>query len=77
MYEEPKYRAEIFKISGIAFVTPFCKLLLNPIGLYKSMNIAEFLYFVFIAIVIGCVGLIFIEKGRVIIQYWERKAWKK
>lgn len=47
MFEEPKYRADIFKIAGIAFVSPFCKIMLNPIGLYRSVDIIEFVYLFF------------------------------
>ncbi len=77
MFEEPKYRAEIFKIAGIAFVTPFCKLILNPFIIYRSMNKFEFIYALIVAIVSGIIGLTLIEEGRVIIHYWEKKLWKK
>ena len=77
MYEEPKYRADVFKIAGIAFMTPFAKLLINPFSLYKNLGLGEFIYFVVISIFLGFVGALFIEQGRVIIHYWEKRSWKK
>jgi hypothetical protein len=77
MFEEPKYRAEIFKIAGIAFMTPFGKLLINPFSLYKNLGPVEFIYFILVSLFFAFIGLLFIEQGRVIIHYWERKSWKK
>jgi len=77
MYEEPKYRAEIFKIAGIAFMTPVGRLVINPFGLYKSLGLGEFIYFILVSLLFGFIGLLFIEQGRVIIHFWERRSWKK
>jgi len=75
--EEAKYRSDIFKIAGIALVTPFAKLIINPIGLYKDCGLWEFLYYLPASILLGYLGILTIERGRVILDFWGKKKWKQ
>ena len=66
--EEQKYKASIFKIIGIAMLSPFGRIFLDPLSFcLKYGPIFSASYIIFSALVM-VVGFIFIEKGRDIID---------
>lgn len=71
--EEEKYRAEVFKIVGIALLMPFGKVILNPITMFKEMGVISFTIYCVMSILSIIIGIIFVDKGRDILSHRFRR----
>ena len=69
--EEDKYKSQTFRIFGIGMTVPFGSIFLDPLSIIKTYGIKLFVFYVLFTIVLALLGLVFIERGRVIIH--ERK----
>lgn len=58
-----KYRAEILKVSGFAFLTPFAKAILDLISLSKQFNVLGFIIYFVVCFALGTLGTKFILRG--------------
>ena len=63
MINYDEYRVETFRIFGLAFMTPFGKLVLDfPNLKLEGINLLSILYFVF-SLVLTYIGIILVLKG--------------
>ena len=70
-----EYKAEVFKIAGFALMTPIGRLILEfPNIKLTSLNI-QFFFYVLIAILLFCLGIIVLTTGLEIITNIWRKKW--
>jgi len=67
--EEEKYRAEVFKIVGIALLMPIGKAVLSPIVLITEIGVINFILYFIASLLSLFVGITFIDKGRGILSY--------
>lgn len=77
MTEEEKYRAETFRIVGIAMLTPFGALLLTPFLLLNQLNIFGFVVYCLVSLGSLIIGATIIEAGRKILDRKGLKRWEQ
>lgn len=58
-----KYRVEILKIFGLAMLTPFGRLFLDPLYIISNYKISGLLAYATIAFITLVIGIIFINRG--------------
>ena len=74
--EEEKFRADTFRILGIAFITPLGRLLVDPLAFYQEYGLVHtVIYFVY-ALTAAYIGLIHIEFSRGILDKRSTTKWK-
>ena len=74
--EEEKYKAETFKIIGIAMLTPIGPVFLTPIALFKQLGQPGFIVYFTVSFISLITGGMMIETGRRFIDKKEaRRKW--
>ena len=73
--EEEKFKAETFRIFGIILLTPIGKVLLDPWIFFKEHNLMYGIIYIMIAVASGYIGLLHIERARVILDERSKKRW--
>ncbi len=61
--EEEKFRVEIIRLAGIAFMAPAGKIFMDLFDLIDSLGIFKFSIFVSYSLLLAFLGLIFIAKA--------------
>ena len=74
--EEEKYRAETFRIIGIAMLTPVGPLFLTPGILLKQLETNGFMLYLFITIISSILGAMILELGRSFLDKRDLKRWE-
>ena len=75
--EEEKYKAETYKIVGIAMLAPIGPLFLTPIALLKQLGSFGLIIYLLVSFVSLILGGIIIEQGRKTIdKEREKRRWK-
>ncbi|MBI2996701.1 MAG: hypothetical protein HYY52_08380 [Candidatus Melainabacteria bacterium] len=77
--EEERYKAETYKIVGIAMLTPIGPVFLTPIVLFKQLGLLGFIIYLLVAFISFILGGIIIEQGRKIFnreRKREARIWK-
>ena len=66
--EEQKFRAETFRMLGIALLAPAGKILIDPLTFYQEQGLIYTVIYIVFSLVAAYVGLVHIEKARVILE---------
>lgn len=66
--EEQKYKASVFKIIGIAMLSPFGRIFLDPLSFCLKYGLTFSIFYVLFSVLVAIFGFILIEKGRDIID---------
>ena len=74
--EEEKFKAETFRIFGIALLTPAGKVLLDPWQFFVEHNPIYCIFYILFALVFSVVGVIHIERARAILDQRDINKWK-
>ena len=75
--EEEKYKAETYKIVGIAMLAPIGPLFLTPIALFKQLGSLGLTIYSLVSFASFILGGIIIEQGRKAIdKEREKRIWK-
>lgn len=62
--EENRYKSDTLRITGIALMTPFGKMVIDFFSLRSQCNKFELIIYFFISLLLFMSGIIAIEKGR-------------
>lgn len=65
--EEEKFRAETYRITGFALLTPVGRIFLDPLPFFREYGLAFSLGYLILAVVLGIIGFFLIEIARVIL----------
>lgn len=71
--ELQKFRIEIFKVSGFAFLTPIGRIFVQSTVVFNEFQPIGFLTYLFICLMLGTLGLNLILKAYDIVELEERK----
>ena len=74
--EEEKFRADTFRILGVALITPIARILLDPYAYFTEHNIIYSIFYLIFALGFAYAGLLHIERARVILDERSNKEWK-
>lgn len=61
--ESDKYRSDIFKIIGLAMLTPFGKLLIDPITIFSTHSVGNSIFIAISSTTSFILGILLITKG--------------
>ena len=75
--EEEKFKAETFRILGIALLTPAGKILLDPWMFYQEHGLIYTIIYIIFASIGGYFGLLHIEIARGILDKRGMKKWEQ
>ena len=70
--DQQKYRSEICKIIGFTLMTPFGRVILDPI-MYKKFDINWFVVYICFSMLVCLIGIITLIKGHDILDLNRRK----
>ena len=70
--KEDEYKASTFQIAGFALLAPFGKIFLDPFTLFKEGGLIGIILFITFSLLIALLGLIFIDRGRDILNIKRR-----
>ena len=73
--DEQKFRAGTFRMFGFILLTPIGKVLLDPWIFLEEHNLMYGIIYIMIAIASGYIGLLHIERARVILDKRSKKRW--
>lgn len=74
MSSEEEYIAQAYQIAGFALMSPFGRMCLQPTVVFNEFNLIGFISYASFAILVFLLGVIFIEKGRVILNLRKGKV---
>ena len=74
--EEEKFKAETFRLLGIALLTPAGKILLDPLVFYNEHGLLYTIIYVMFALIGAYAGLLHVEIARDILDKREIRKWK-
>ena len=61
--ELDKYRVEIFKIAGFALMTPFARIIVEPIVVFNELGLIMFIGYSIFVLLLFFTGFLLILKG--------------
>ena len=73
IYEVDKYRAEILKIAGFAMMTPFGRIIVQPMVVFNEFNSPIFVLYLIIALWLFYMGLLSVARGYSILKQEKEK----
>ena len=62
--KEHEYMTQARQISGFAMMTPFGKIILDPISTFNSVGEAFFFYYLLASLILMIMGCVSIQRGR-------------
>lgn len=74
--EEQKFRAETYRITGFAMLTPIGRILLDPLPLFNEYELTPFIFYLTFSIIAGIIGFLLIEKARGILFVKRYNKWE-
>ena len=74
--EEQKFRAETFRIFGIALITPLGKILLDPSLFFREHDLFYSTIYTLCTVVGAVIGFLHIEIARGILDQRGENKWK-
>lgn len=66
--KEHEYMAQALQIAGFAMMTPFGKIILDPISTFNSFGANLFSWYLLASLVLMVMGFISIQRGRAILR---------
>ncbi len=70
--EVDKYGAEIFKIAGFAFMSPFGRIIVQPSVVFNELGLIVFIFYMIFSLFLFFIGLLVLIKGHGILD----KDWR-
>ena len=70
-----EYKAEALRIAGFAMLSPFGRLFLQPVEIFRDYNLCLAICYIISTCAFGFLGLVFITRGYEIIE--EKSTWKQ
>ena len=75
--EEQKFRAETFRILGIALITPFARFILDPYLFLQEHKVIYTIFYIIVSTIAAVIGFIHIEFARGILDEKGLNKWIK
>ena len=66
--KEHEYMAQALQVTGFALMTPFGKIILDPISTFSSFGETFFFYYLLASLILMIIGFICIQRGRAILS---------
>ena len=66
--KEHEYMAQALQVTGFALMTPFGKIILDPISTFNSFGETFFFYYLLASLILMIMGFISIQRGRAILN---------
>lgn len=68
MNQRTKYRSDTLRITGLAMLTPFGKIFVDPFSIFQDHDPIYIGIFLITAIALACIGIITITRGHDILK---------